>query len=675
MVNSRLDTRVNYSESRNVDSDDMEHTSDIFKGVLFKKDINFILGKPNYRYIDNGIIYLNIYLVNLSRIVSRIGIYEIESSKYSRYLNESGNIDVNKLEIPIFFKFTETYIRDKYFLKEEQDDGIKEGVEDTTSSKSDISEKDKDSFKKSSSLSDKSKSSINDESDDFIKKSKSSLGDKLPPLKLQTYVDAEEEKRIYYKDVNTSWIEEFMTNNNYKIVDNEGGGDCLFAVIRDGLEKIGKKVSVKELRMRLSQEANEEIFLNYKQQYDMFLKTYQILNTELKNIVEKNKELREKMKEITIREEQKKIVGEASVLSKRHKQIKEELSLTKEMLKEYLFMKDVKTLGDFKGVINTCSFWAETWAISTLERILNIKLIILSSQQWREKEFDNVLQCGQLNDKILEERNEFKPDNYIIVDYTGNHYRLITYKNRGAITFNEIPYDIKVLVVNKCMERQAGPFYIIPEFKNFADELKIDVKDIDSKDVNVINSLYDNDIVFQFYSKSNDKPLPGKGTGETIPPEKIKDFVELSKIKEWRKKLSNFWTGNPIKLDGLTWLTVEHYYQANKFKIDNPEFYKLFALESSSDISKDPELAKAAGGKTGKKGTQQVRDKKILIDKEFDKQSKVVMEKAMYAKFTQYEDLKQLLIATQKAKLVHFVRANPPEIFENLMNVRKMITK
>ena len=46
-----------------------------------------------------------------------------------------------------------------------------------------------------------------------------------------------------------------MTNNNYGLKDNEGGGDCLFAVIRDGLELVGKKMSVKELRARLANEA------------------------------------------------------------------------------------------------------------------------------------------------------------------------------------------------------------------------------------------------------------------------------------------------------------------------------------------------------------------------------------------------------------------------------------
>ena len=649
MVNSRLDKRINYKESRNVESEDVDHTSDIYRGFIYKREINFILGKPNYRYIENGIIYLNIYLVSLDRVVSRIGVYELDSGKYSRYLDDRGDIDVERLEIPLLFKFVETYIRDKYRLEEPKS-------------------RERESKQKEESKQDK------ESKDDLL--TKSPVGEILPPLAIQTRTEAEEEKRIYYRDGdNTTWIEQFMSNNNFKIVDNEGGGDCLFAVIRDGLAKIGKKVSIKELRMRLSQEATQEIFVNYRQQYEMFLKTSRLLTSELKQIVEKNRELKERVKEISIREEQKKLVKEASVLSARHKQIKDEIAMTRELLREYVFMKDVKTLGDFKSIINTCDFWAETWAISTLERILNIKLVILSSQQWREGDRDNVLQCGQLNDRILEQRNLFEPDHYIIVDYTGEHYRLITYKNRGSIKFVEIPYDIKVLVVNKCMERQAGPYYIIPEFKNFADQLQVNIGDVDETQLNVINSLYNNDIVFQFYSKSNGKPLPGKGTGETIPADRVKDFIELSKIKEWRKRLSNFWSDNPIKLDGLTWLSVEHYYQANKFKNSNPEFYKMFAMESASDISKEPDLAKAAGGKTGKKGTQQLRDKKIVMDKEFDRQSQVVMEKAMYAKFTQHEDLRALLLATRDAKLVHFVRASPPQTFEHLMNVRKMIAK
>ena len=67
-------------ESKNIDSNDIDYTADIYKGLLYKKKINFILGKPNYTYIENDIIFLNIYLVNLDRIIARIGIYEIDNN-------------------------------------------------------------------------------------------------------------------------------------------------------------------------------------------------------------------------------------------------------------------------------------------------------------------------------------------------------------------------------------------------------------------------------------------------------------------------------------------------------------------------------------------------------------------------------------------------------------------
>ena len=49
------------------------------------------------------------------------------------------------------------------------------------------------------------------------------------------------------------------------------------------------------------------------------------------------------------------------------------------------------------------------------------------------------------------------------------------------------------------------------------------------------------------------------------------------------------------------------------------------------------------------------------------------MEKAMYAKFTQNPEFKKVLLATKDAKLVHFVRASPVDVFYDLMRVRKKI--
>ena len=72
-------------------------------------------------------------------------------------------------------------------------------------------------------------------------------------------------------------------------------------------------------------------------------------------------------------------------------------------------MNGVKSLQQFRAVINTCRFWGDTWAITTLERALNTKFILLSEENFEEGDLDNVLQCGQLNDDELESSGTLHP--------------------------------------------------------------------------------------------------------------------------------------------------------------------------------------------------------------------------------------------------------------------------
>ena len=99
-----------------------------------------------------------------------------------------------------------------------------------------------------------------------------------------------------------------------------------------------------------------------------------------------------------------------------------------------------------------------------------------------------------------------------------------------------------------------------------------------------------------------------------------------------------------------------------------------FSLDSGTDLSKDPLLAKAAGSKSGKLKNELLRPKEVEIDPDFfGGRHKEEIAKAQTAKFTQIEPLKELLLATKNAKLTNYIRGSPPIIFDDLMVVREKL--
>jgi predicted NAD-dependent protein-ADP-ribosyltransferase YbiA (DUF1768 family) len=740
---SRLIKGIVYPEKKGLEDDDKNYDTDLYEIEIFERPYIIAVGQEKTIYEEQDVIFFPVYLIEKDKVSMQIGIFEILVEHKTKIYDDDGDIKVEELGDLLLYPSA----RDMFKHMKQLHDGLgipdEQEVQEGDVEVEDVGEVVDKQEKEKETQGEEEQIDLGVIDLDEQEKEQEKVieqKEKVEASQLDEYVfdneleeqDAEQsvkEKKAYKKTKGEPWIQTFMKNNNYAFIDNEGSGDCLFASIRDGLSKVGRNVSVSQMRQILVDEANDMIFMQYRDLYNSFAIEVKRAENQLKELVAKHKELKLRVKKAKEIKEQEAIVEQANKVVEQHKKLKQEYVLSKQLLQEYMFMKDIETLDDFKALIQSSIFWGDTWSISTLERVLNIKLILFSLQSFKSKDMGNVLQCGQLNDDILQQKGVFKPDVYILLEYMGNHYKLITYKDRGAFRFKELPFDIRQLIINRCLEGQSAPFLLIPEFKAYVKHKHIEIpsgpkttpkptqkltikpklvikpkpklvikpkQPIDeeqegeqekmeqagndnedgNEDEQIIvpdpaEPLYDENTIFQFYSKSADAK-PGRGSGETIRKEDMLKYSDLASIPEWRKKLSNFWI-SPFQLDGYTWNSVEHYYQANKFKKNNPEFYRMFSISASPDepIAQEAEIAKAAGGKTGKYKAKLIRPSKIKIDPDFfDGRHIDVMENAMRAKFTQNPELRQLLIATKNAKLQHYVRGNQPVIFEDLMRVR-----
>jgi predicted NAD-dependent protein-ADP-ribosyltransferase YbiA (DUF1768 family) len=268
-----------------------------------------------------------------------------------------------------------------------------------------------------------------------------------------------------------------------------------------------------------------------------------------------------------------------------------------------------------------------------------------------------------------------------MTSYTGRHYKLITYKNKKMFKFQEIPYDVKVLIINKCMEKNSGIYYKIEDFCNMKTQLGLPTdcgKPESDEDEYLNKDLYDKDIVFRFYSNANKQPQAGKGAGENIPPSRLLEFSNLNNKKnktmvDWRKKLDDSWPVT-IHVDNHKWKTVKHYCLGSQFKRGFPDFYLEFSLDSDSKISQDLDLAIIAGSESGKLESKILRKPEIIVDSDYEIRKDSDRKDALISKFSQNLDLKKLLLATQPARLDHFIRRNKSDPDEVLMTVRKELS-
>jgi hypothetical protein len=699
MVSSKINKEVNYPEIKQIEEEDFGYDAPLFLVKLYGISLLIGLGKVKTRFEKKNILYYPIYIISNEKVKSQIGVYEIEADKMFDYLDDEKDLDIEKIEKPLLYSF----VSKKYILKsnpntEEYDDpvvevGEKTGVEimeEQNVSEAAEKEDDDDVLKLNihSNQNPNQKDIISKEKEKLDKIIENGIMTNIPnykpiPSLIEETEDTDKEIMQEFKESpKNNWIQSFLKNNNYKIIENEGCGDCFFAVIRDAFEQVGKKTTVQKLRALLAQNITEDIFQENRNLYLEIENNIQKMKNETAEMKKTHEVYKTRVKNAKTEEEKKIIIQQSMELNELYKKKKKEISEDEQYKNEYVgFMKNIKTFEDYQKYIQTSSYWADTWAISTLEYLLKIKLIILSQESYIAKANHEILNCGEINSKM---NQSFNPEYYIITTYSGTHYELVSYKSKKILTFTEIPYRLKILVINKCLESNSGIYYLIQDFRNLKTQLGIDPNvgeptsaTVETSEVNI--EMLDNEVVFMFYSNSYDAK-PGKGSGEKIKKNKELEYLPLVNTKDWRRKLDDSWvvSDDPsnflFTVDNLKWASVEHYLQGSKFKNGFPDFYRSFSLNYPTELSLDVSTAKNVGDITKTK-YKSMRPVGIKVDADYllgriEKERKM----AVLEKFKQNEELKNILLQTKNAILTHYVRGSPAEIDSILINTREFFT-
>ena len=126
MVSSKINSEINYIETKLLDTEDIKHLSSIYIIELYDTEIPIILGKPKYTFMEKGVLYFPIYIINAkTKRKCQIGIFEVESTDTLKYVDEDGDIDIEKIGEPLLYSFT----TEQFIKKNNSTENIKTIIE------------------------------------------------------------------------------------------------------------------------------------------------------------------------------------------------------------------------------------------------------------------------------------------------------------------------------------------------------------------------------------------------------------------------------------------------------------------------------------------------------------------------------------------------------------------
>uniref|UniRef100_A0A6C0FE14 OTU domain-containing protein n=1 Tax=viral metagenome TaxID=1070528 RepID=A0A6C0FE14_9ZZZZ len=467
MIQSILNDEIEYIVDKNIEENDLGKSVSVFEMQLFEIDVCLTVGEINDLYKQKNILFTPVYLIINDNKCEKIGYFEFYSTEIATYMDKDGDLDISLIEGPVIFDYVDSdyligLLKKSNFLQQfkladaELSDEIKKDMEEK------IKERQRGKAVENIEEINKIELLITEFDGEF----NGNIDKKL--------------KKIYKKQVKESvitesskWIQKHYKNNKYDIIDNEGGGDCLFSTIRDSLEDININLSVQSLRNVLSNAMTQENYETYKENFDLLNKEIMNIKDELSSLKNESKDLKLQYSDLTKKAKLYKSENERDKLLEavnKRKEIKSQNDKLKEKSKnlmkqnqnalinfqDFKFMKDINNLQKLKVIVKQSNFWADSNAISKLEKMLNVKVIVLLKKNYQDGN-KSLISCGDMVSKDITDKGSFKPKYYIIVSFMerneGDHYVLVTYKKKRIFTFYEIPYAIREDIKEKCLSK------------------------------------------------------------------------------------------------------------------------------------------------------------------------------------------------------------------------------
>ena len=289
MAYSNINKDIKYKEYNKIEKKDINYEAALYEMELYNTKITIALGREINKYSKYNIIYFPIYIIKDDKVVNQIGLYEITSERLPIITDADGDINLELVGDPIFYKFVD----EEYILN------------NRTITK-----------------------------DDKINKDELEIS----LQREQTKEEAEKERKDFKKDKTNKWIQNYMSNPYYNITQTKAQGDCLFDSISIGLQSVGLDYSVKDLRKLLSDKYNHLIYKNYRQQYEETHNNIQQLTSERKDMLTKYNIKKKELAENKDRTQQKQIAESAKKISENYKRAKLEIDAAKLYLQEFQFM-------------------------------------------------------------------------------------------------------------------------------------------------------------------------------------------------------------------------------------------------------------------------------------------------------------------------------------------------